>query len=74
MTKRCRHEFDTKADYPDDIICHKCGTIWTITEYKDYPPTKLITLPKAIRREVMKRQAEQFNVKFPDYYNSKELL
>lgn len=74
MTKRCRHEFDTKADYPDDIICHKCGTIWTITEYTDYPPTKLLTLPKSIRHKIMERQAEQFNVKFPHYYNSKELL
>ena len=74
MTKRCRHEFDTKVDYPDDIICHKCGTIWTTTEYKDYPPKKLMLLPLEVRRVVLKRQAEEFAKQYPNYYNSKELL
>jgi hypothetical protein len=59
MTKRCRHELETKPGYPYDLICHKCQTIWTLTDYKDWKPTQLMTLPKEIRFELMKIQAEE---------------
>jgi len=68
MTKRCRHEYETKDGYPDDIICRKCETIWTITDYLCWTAKQLMTLPMPIRREVLKRQAEQFDKDNPDYY------
>ena len=40
MTKQCRHEFETKDGYPEDIICQKCQTIMngtlTLTETAKY--------------------------------------
>jgi len=73
MTKRCKHKhLMTKPDYPDDIICEDCQTIWTISEYMYMNPKQLMTLPLFIRREVLKRQVEQFNKENPDYY--KELV
>ena len=60
MTKRCRHEFETKNGYPDDIICHKCQIIWTITDYLVLTAKQLMTLPLVVRREVLKRQADRF--------------
>ncbi len=72
MTKRCHHEYETKDGYPDDIICQKCGTIWTLPEYNYMNAKQLMTLPMEIRREVLKRQVEQFNKENPDYY--KEIL
>jgi len=60
MTKRCKHEFETKEGYADDIICHKCQTIWTITDYLDWKATQIMTLPLEIRRLVLKRQAAAF--------------
>ncbi len=68
MTKRCRHELETKTDYPNDRICHKCQTIWTLTDYIDWTAKQLMTLPLEIRREVMKIQAEKFAKENPDYY------
>jgi hypothetical protein len=68
MTRRCRHEYETKAGYPDDMICHKCQTIWTITDYLSYNAIQLMTLPKAVRYAVVKRQAERFAKDNPDYY------
>lgn len=69
MTKRCKHELEIKPDYPEDRICQKCQTIWTITDYLDWTPTQLMTLPKEIRYEVLKYQAERFAKQNPDYYS-----
>ena len=55
MTKRCRHEFETKDGYPDDMLCQKCQTIWTITDYVDWTAKQIMTLPLVVRREVLKR-------------------
>jgi len=68
MTKRCRHEYETKNGYPDDIICQKCQTIWTITDYMSWTAKQLLTLPPHIRQEVLKRQVETFNKDNPGYY------
>ncbi|KKN38865.1 hypothetical protein LCGC14_0749200 [marine sediment metagenome] len=56
MTKRCRHIFETKEGYPDDVICRKCETIWTLTDYKDWVQSALMTLPLVIRQLVFARQ------------------
>jgi hypothetical protein len=69
MTRRCKHEFDTKADYPDDRICHKCQNIWTITDYTNWSASQLMTLPKEIRFEVLKIQAEKFAKANPEHYH-----
>jgi len=58
MTKRCRHEFDIADGYAADIICQKCQTIWTITDYLNWTAKQIIALPLVIRREVLKRQAD----------------
>ena len=76
MTKRCRHEFVTKADYPEDRICQKCETIWRIPDYVDWTAKQLMTLPKEIRFEVLTIQAEKFANEFlkenPNYYHEVE--
>ncbi len=69
MTKRCHHEYETKNGYPDDLICHKCQTIWTITDYLSWSAKQLMTLPKDVRYAVVKRQAEIFQRENPDYYS-----
>lgn len=63
MTKRCRHELETKLGYPYDLICHKCQTIWTLPDYNDWTPAQLMILPKVIRIEVLKIQAVKSEVK-----------
>jgi hypothetical protein len=72
MTKRCRHEFETKADYPDSIICRKCQSIFTITDYLKWTPKQIMTLidtlPLEIRECLLRRQAEIFAKENPDYY------
>jgi hypothetical protein len=68
MTKRCRHEYETKADYSDEIFCMKCSTGWNITDYMSYNSIQLMTLPKYIRYEVVKRQAEKFAKEHPNCY------
>jgi hypothetical protein len=65
MTKRCRHEWDTKVDYPNDRICHKCQRIITLTDYKT--PKAIMTLPLELRRELMAEQAKQLAEKYPSY-------
>ena len=74
MAKRCRHEIETKDGYPDDLICHKCQTIWHISEYMNWAAYDLQHFaPKFIRQAVMKRQAEKFNNDNPDYYLDSEV-
>ena len=70
MTKRCRHELETKEGYPDDIICQKCQTIWTISDYMDWSASDLQHhAPLFIRQAVLKRQADKFSKEHPDYYS-----
>ncbi len=69
MTKRCRHEPDTKDGYPDDIICMKCMRIWHISEWMNKTAKELQhTAPIFVRQAVLHHQAEEFNYKNPDYY------
>lgn len=72
MTKRCRHEYQTKDDYPDDLICNKCQSCWTITDYLSWTAKELMTIPKGVRYAVVKRQAEIFAKENPDYYGSEK--
>ena len=72
MTKRCKHEFETKDGYSDDILCQKCQTIWTITDYVKWIPTQLRTLPRPVLSEVLRWQAEKFAKDNPNYYNEVE--
>jgi len=61
MSRRCKHELETKADYPDDIICRKCETIWSISNYMDWSAYDLQHhAPLFIRKAVLERQAEYF--------------
>lgn len=69
MTRRCHHEYETKSGYPDDLICQKCQTIWTITNYLSWTAKQLMTLPFGVRQEVLRRQAESFVKKNPQYFN-----
>ena len=69
MTKRCKHEFETKDGYPDDILCQKCQTIWAISDYMDWTARQAMTLPLVVRRAVLKRQADIFARDNPDYYS-----
>jgi len=55
MNERCKHEYETKQGYPDDIICRKCGTIWTLSEYADWTAKELMRLPKHIREALSLR-------------------
>ena len=74
MTKRCRHEYQTKPDYPDEIFCMNCSTGWNIQDYMKCKPTELVTLPKFIRYKVVERQAEIFTKENPDYYSNPDNL
>lgn len=69
MTKRCRHEFEVKPDYPEDIICQKCQTIWRIPDYLAWTARELMALPREIRSAVLRWQAEKFAKDNPDYYS-----
>ena len=67
MTKRCRHELETKDGYPDDIICQKCQTIWTITDYMDWSAKDLMhRAPLFIRKAVLQRQADKYAATSPE--------
>jgi len=68
MTRRCRHEYEKKPDYPEDIICQKCQTIWRIPDYLSWSAKDLMTLPKEIRSVVLRWQAEKSAKENPGYY------
>ena len=70
MTRRCKHEYETKPDYPEDILCQKCQSIWRIPDYLNWTATELMHLPKYVRTEVLRWQAEKFNRENPNYYNN----
>lgn len=55
MTKRCHHEYETKNDYPDDMICLKCQSVWTLTDYLKWDARRLMTLPRGVRSAVLQR-------------------
>ena len=73
MTRRCRHEFEKKPDYPEDRICQKCQTIWRIPDYLEWSAKELMTLPKEIRNEVLCWQSDRFAKENPDYYLDSEV-
>lgn len=68
MTKRCHHEFETKPDYPEDMICRKCQSIWTPQHYISWNAIELMKLPKPVRFQVLELQVEKFNRELPNYY------
>ena len=55
MTKRCRHQWEQKSDYPEDILCRKCETIKKVA---DLTRREILKLPMELRRAILKRQAE----------------
>ena len=72
MTQRCKHEIEIKTDYPDDLICRKCGGIWKVSKYVNCNSIELFKLPKEVRFHILCEQAERFANDFlaenPDYY------
>lgn len=68
MSKRCHHEFETKPDYLNDLICRKCETIWTITDYLELPSKMLKSLPKVVRDEVLKRQRNTVGLQYDNCF------
>lgn len=73
MTKRCKHQYEIKPGYPDELLCPICQTCWNITDFLSYNTVQLMTLPKGVRYAVVKRQAEEFQRKNPDYYKEVNL-
>lgn len=62
MSRRCRHEFETKVGYPDDIICHKCQTIWHLPDYGGWTAKQIMhTLPPDVRLALLKRSVDRYN-------------
>lgn len=57
MTKRCRHDWEQKADYPEDILCQKCQTIKKVAELTR---REVLKLPMELRRSILRRQVAQF--------------
>ncbi len=68
MTKRCRHEIESKPDYPDELFCMKCSTGWYISEAEKCTRKEFLLLPLEVRRIVLKKQAEKFAKENPNYY------
>jgi len=55
MTKRCKHKWEQKPDYPEDIICRKCETIKKVSELTRQ---QFLKLPLELRRSLLSLQAE----------------
>ena len=68
MSQRCHCEYETKPDYPDNLICRKCGMIWEIMEYIELPDTMLNSLPKEVRNEVLKRQINTVGLQYDNCF------
>ena len=63
MTVRCRHEIETKPDYPDYLICRKCETTWNIVDYMGKTAKELMhNCPFEVRQAVLKRQVDTLNI------------
>ncbi len=69
MTKWCKHDFDVNAKM-DEVTCKKCGDWYDIPALMKWSATDLMRVPKPIRLEVLKRQAELFNKDNPFYYQA----
>jgi len=67
MTKRCKHEWTYKPDYPEDIICEKCGYIKKVSSLTRQ---QFIKLPMDIRRWILSNQAKELIKANPDIYSS----
>ena len=73
MTKWCKHEFEllTGTDIGLAAVkCNKCGDRYGICDLMKWSATDLMRVPKPIRLEVLKRQAELFNKDNPFYYQA----
>ena len=55
MTKRCKHKWEQKPDYPEDIICRKCETIKKVSSLTRQ---QFLKLPIELRRSLLSLQAE----------------
>jgi len=53
MTKRCKHKWEQKPDYPEDIICRKCQTI---KEVSSLTRQQFLKLPLELRRTLLSKQ------------------
>jgi len=69
MPKWCKHDFEVNAGM-DEVTCKKCGDWYDIPALMKWPATDLMRVPKPIRLEVLKRQAELFNKDNPFYYQA----
>jgi hypothetical protein len=73
MTKWCKHEFEllTGTDIGLAAVkCNKCGDQYGVYDLMKWSATDLMRVPKPIRLEVLKRQAELFNKDNPFYYQA----
>ena len=55
MTKRCKHKWEQKPNYPEDIICRKCETIKKVA---NLTRQEFLKLPLELRRSLLSLQAE----------------
>jgi len=55
VTKRCKHRWKQKPDYPEDIICCKCETIKKVSTLTRQ---QFLKLPLELRRSLLSLQAE----------------
>jgi len=60
MIKRCRHEFITKDDCPEDRMCELCGVTYQPSKYLGWYAPKVRRLPREIRDEVLELRAKGF--------------
>ena len=68
MTRRCHHEIETKPGYPDDLLCQKCQTCWSISECEKLSRKEFLMLPLEVRKIILKKQADKFVEDNPDCY------
>jgi len=57
MTEYCNHVIEP-VSCPNERVCMKCQTIWYISECMKMTATQLMSVPLAVRREVMNLQAK----------------
>lgn len=50
MTIHCKHKWEQKEDYPEDIICRKCETIKKVNTLTRH---QFLKLPMEIRRRIL---------------------
>lgn len=69
MTKWCRHDFEVNAGL-DKVTCKKCSDQFGILDLMKWSAKDLMTVPKPVRLEVLKRQADLFSKENPFYYQA----